>query len=196
MLRLEALPPSQVDEHTRALRIKLFLEQNATQCTAHGLQVLGDLLPWDKCVIFFRNNHFLTLMKLRIDPDVDALYKLITLVTDSSFVHGNSFNQSCYWETVTVDGDSQFLDCYFRPAGSGPLPALPPRPIQEQPHQLAQDQESQKSPGVFDEFVKDFKDVFGLNSGPSSTATSSAVQSSEPTPQTSRKRKSKDCIIQ
>jgi len=89
---------------------KNFIESNATQLSYHGLTSIPEILSVGEPVAFFRNNHFLTLIKT---PDNN----MYTLVTDQGFVN----EKKIVWESLsTVDGDSYFVDGLFNkyPKGS------------------------------------------------------------------------------
>jgi ubiquitin carboxyl-terminal hydrolase MINDY-1/2 len=80
-----------------------FLQASASQLTYHGLQLLHESMDVDVPCVFFRNNHFSTIVK-RSDG------KLYTLVTDQGFAQ----ESQVVWETLdTVDGDSEFVDSDF-----------------------------------------------------------------------------------
>ncbi|KAG4093961.1 DUF544-domain-containing protein [Neocallimastix lanati (nom. inval.)] len=82
---------------------KNFIESSATQLTLHGLASIPYVLSVGEPTAFFRNNHFLTLIK----TSDNTLY---TLVTDQGFVN----ERKIVWESLTrVDGDSYFVDGLF-----------------------------------------------------------------------------------
>jgi len=94
----------------KAMICKNFIESNATQLSYHGLTSIPEILSVGEPVAFFRNNHFLTLIKT---PDNN----MYTLVTDQGFVN----EKKIVWESLsTVDGDSYFVDGLFNkyPKGS------------------------------------------------------------------------------
>jgi hypothetical protein len=78
-----------------------FLQQTSSQVTAYGLSLLFDTLPPMKPAVFFRNNHFSTIIK--------SHDKLWTLVTDEGFLELTEI----VWESVTMFGNSEFVDSYF-----------------------------------------------------------------------------------
>jgi hypothetical protein len=83
---------------------KNFIETNATQLTYHGLASIPDVLEVGEPTAFFRNNHFLTLIKTEDN-------NMYTLVTDQGFVN----EKKIVWETLsTIDGDSYFVDGLFK----------------------------------------------------------------------------------
>jgi len=83
---------------------KNFIESNASQLTYHGLTSIPEVLNVDEPTAFFRNNHFLTLIKTKDN-------NMYTLVTDQGFVN----EKRIVWESLsTIDGDSIFVDGLFR----------------------------------------------------------------------------------
>ncbi|KAI7883548.1 DUF544-domain-containing protein [Lichtheimia hyalospora FSU 10163] len=82
-----------------------FLDDTATQLTYYGLQQLADTVTPNKPFVFFRNNHFSTLLK---HPDSSGLFML---VTDSGLVS----QKSVVWESLgDIDqGSSEFFDGSF-----------------------------------------------------------------------------------
>ncbi|KAJ3024999.1 UNVERIFIED_CONTAM: Ubiquitin carboxyl-terminal hydrolase MINDY-1 [Siphonaria sp. JEL0065] len=77
-----------------------FLSITSTQLTSIGLTELGLKLPMGSLSVLFRNNHFSTLLHHQLG--------LFTLVTDEGFL-----TKKCVWESLTVDGDSVFVDAAF-----------------------------------------------------------------------------------
>uniref|UniRef100_A0A1J3GG80 F-box/kelch-repeat protein n=1 Tax=Noccaea caerulescens TaxID=107243 RepID=A0A1J3GG80_NOCCA len=88
--------------------IKNFLYNNASQLTSTGLVLLEAKLKEGEICVFFRNNHFYTLLK-----HDNALYNL---VTDA----GYEKEVDVVWETLQVDGDSVFMTGDFKAS----LPAI------------------------------------------------------------------------
>jgi len=83
---------------------KNFIESNASQLTYHGLTSIPDVLRVGEPTAFFRNNHFLTLIKAEDN-------NMYTLVTDQGFVN----EKKIVWESLsTIDGDSIFVDGLFK----------------------------------------------------------------------------------
>ncbi|GAB4817828.1 hypothetical protein N2152v2_004874 [Parachlorella kessleri] len=95
-----------------ALLIQQFLEGNPSQLTWHGLHALHEGLRENQLAVFFRNNHFNTVLKQQ-----GGLY---ILVTDQ----GYQYESDVVWEHLaTVDGDTQFVDSEFRPFQAHAAPA-------------------------------------------------------------------------
>ncbi|ORX55413.1 DUF544-domain-containing protein [Piromyces finnis] len=83
---------------------KNFIESNASQLTYHGLTSIPEVLEIGEPTAFFRNNHFLTLIKTEDN-------NMYTLVTDQGFVN----EKKIVWESLsTIDGDSIFVDGLFK----------------------------------------------------------------------------------
>eukprot|EP01102_Stenamoeba_stenopodia_P015187 TRINITY_DN5153_c0_g1_i1.p1 TRINITY_DN5153_c0_g1~~TRINITY_DN5153_c0_g1_i1.p1 ORF type:complete len:338 (-),score=78.12 TRINITY_DN5153_c0_g1_i1:40-1053(-) len=79
-----------------------FLQQTASQLTYHGLVSLRNTLKEGELCVFFRNNHFSTLLKNKGE--------LYLLVTDLGYLH----EPHLVWEKLTrIDGDSIFVDNDF-----------------------------------------------------------------------------------
>ncbi|XP_056463327.1 ubiquitin carboxyl-terminal hydrolase MINDY-2 isoform X1 [Gadus chalcogrammus] len=80
-----------------------FLSSTATQLTYHGLcELTAAVQEWELCV-FFRNNHFSTMIKHK--------GQLYHLVTDQGFLT----EEKVVWESLhNVDGDGNFCDSEFR----------------------------------------------------------------------------------
>ena len=79
-----------------------FLSDSANQLTFHGLIELHRVVQEDELCVFFRNNHFSTILGNK--------GKMYLLVTDCGFLNESRF----VWEALdSVDGDSQFFDASF-----------------------------------------------------------------------------------
>ncbi|KAM6106616.1 LOW QUALITY PROTEIN: ubiquitin carboxyl-terminal hydrolase MINDY-1 [Pterocles gutturalis] len=96
-----------------------FLEATASQLTYHGLCELTAAVREGELSVFFRNNHFSTMIKHK--------GHLYLLVTDQGFLQ----EESVVWESLhTVDGDSCFCDTDFHlshaPGTGGAAAAAPP----------------------------------------------------------------------
>ncbi|NXW54366.1 MINY1 hydrolase, partial [Eurystomus gularis] len=79
-----------------------FLESTASQLTYHGLCELTATVREGELSVFFRNNHFSTMIKHK--------GHLYLLVTDQGFLQ----EERVVWESLhTVDGDSCFCDTHF-----------------------------------------------------------------------------------
>ena len=90
------------DKSTTATSASEFLTESANQLTFHGLIELHRVVQEDELCVFFRNNHFSTIIR-RAD-------KLYILVTDYGFLQERRF----VWEALdSVDGDTQFFDDNF-----------------------------------------------------------------------------------
>ncbi|KAM9494706.1 ubiquitin carboxyl-terminal hydrolase MINDY-1 isoform 2-T4 [Clarias gariepinus] len=91
---------SQVSE---GLIAEQFLESTATQLSYHGLCELNTTAKEGELCVFFRNNHFSTMIKHK-----DNLY---LLVTDQGFLQEDTM----VWESLhNVEGDGNFCDSEFR----------------------------------------------------------------------------------
>uniref|UniRef100_A0A3Q3QQS6 Ubiquitin carboxyl-terminal hydrolase n=1 Tax=Monopterus albus TaxID=43700 RepID=A0A3Q3QQS6_MONAL len=119
---------SQVSE---GLVAEQFLESTATQLSYHGLCELNTTAKEGEISVFFRNNHFSTMIKHK--------GHLYLLVTDQGFLQ----EEGLVWESLhNVEGDGNFCDSDFRlchpPQRAPPASTLPPT-IQEQQRQIDQD---------------------------------------------------------
>ncbi|KAM6943284.1 ubiquitin carboxyl-terminal hydrolase MINDY-2 [Xenentodon cancila] len=80
-----------------------FLSSTATQLTYHGLCELTSTVQEGELCVFFRNNHFSTMIKYK--------GQLYLLVTDQGFLT----EEKVVWESLhNVDGDGNFCDSDFR----------------------------------------------------------------------------------
>ncbi|XP_037551846.1 ubiquitin carboxyl-terminal hydrolase MINDY-2 [Nematolebias whitei] len=80
-----------------------FLNSTATQLTYHGLCELTSTVQEGELCVFFRNNHFSTMIKYK--------GQLYLLVTDLGFLT----EEKVIWESLhNVDGDGNFCDSEFR----------------------------------------------------------------------------------
>ncbi|XP_053560830.1 ubiquitin carboxyl-terminal hydrolase MINDY-1 [Bombina bombina] len=87
---------------TEGLIAEQFLESSAAQLTYHGLCELMTAVKEDELSVFFRNNHFSTLIKHK--------GHLYLLVTDQGFLQ----EEKVIWESLhNVEGDSCFCDSDF-----------------------------------------------------------------------------------
>nr|XP_008168546.1 ubiquitin carboxyl-terminal hydrolase MINDY-1 [Chrysemys picta bellii]XP_042699262.1 ubiquitin carboxyl-terminal hydrolase MINDY-1 [Chrysemys picta bellii] len=87
---------------TEGLIAEQFLESTATQLTYHGLCELTAAVKEGELSVFFRNNHFSTMIKHQ--------GHLYLLVTDQGFLQ----EEKVTWESLhNVDGDSCFCDAEF-----------------------------------------------------------------------------------
>ncbi|KAL4629513.1 protein FAM63A [Arapaima gigas] len=108
-----------------------FLESTATQLSYHGLCELNTIAKEGELSVFFRNNHFSTMIKHK--------GHLYLLVTDQGFLQ----EEGLVWESLhNVEGDGNFCDSDFRlchpPQRAAPLASPTPTP-QEQQRQIDQD---------------------------------------------------------
>ncbi|XP_035848843.1 ubiquitin carboxyl-terminal hydrolase MINDY-1 [Sander lucioperca] len=108
-----------------------FLESTATQLSYHGLCELNTMAKEGEISVFFRNNHFSTMIKHK--------GHLYLLVTDQGFLQEDGL----VWESLhNVEGDGNFCDSDFRlchPPQRAPPPASLPPSAQEQQRQIDQD---------------------------------------------------------
>ncbi|KAG7274270.1 hypothetical protein CRUP_037197 [Coryphaenoides rupestris] len=89
-----------------------FLSTTATQLTYHGLCELTSTVQEGELCVFFRNNHFSTMIKYKVRR-VGSIprAKLYHLVTDQGFLT----EEKVVWESLhNVDGDGNFCDSEFR----------------------------------------------------------------------------------
>ncbi|XP_068188608.1 ubiquitin carboxyl-terminal hydrolase MINDY-1 isoform X2 [Antennarius striatus] len=108
-----------------------FLESTATQLSYHGLCELNTTAKEGEISVFFRNNHFSTMIKHK--------GHLYLLVTDQGFLQ----EEGLIWESLhNVEGDGNFCDSDFRlchPPQRAPPTSAPPPSSQEQQRQIDQD---------------------------------------------------------
>ena len=85
-----------------------FLDESASQLTYHGICELNAGMKEGELAVFFRNNHFSTMVK-----EGGVLY---LLVTDQGFLHQGDV----VWESLdSVQGDTVFVDQQFNTVTSG-----------------------------------------------------------------------------
>jgi len=95
-------PPTEQDFKEGNI-ITQFLHQNGSQLTSYGLSVLQKNVAEGELCVFFRNNHFSTLIKYQ-----DALYILVTDI-------GYERERNIVWDSLaTVDGSSVFCTSDFK----------------------------------------------------------------------------------
>lgn len=88
----------------RADLINKFMNENPSQLTLRGLRMIESELNEMEVAVFFRNNHFSTIIKL--------LGKVYSLCTDVAFVDVDSV----VWECLeNIDGNNVFCNSYFLP---------------------------------------------------------------------------------
>ena len=85
-----------------------FLDESASQLTYHGICELNAGMKEGELAVFFRNNHFSTIVKMG-----GVLY---LLVTDQGYLH----ERNVVWERLdSVQGDTVFVDQQFNTVTSG-----------------------------------------------------------------------------
>ncbi|CAH8596942.1 unnamed protein product [Schistosoma rodhaini] len=101
LLRLES---SDNDEDLkRSILVEWFLNESGSQLSFHGLSQLVTTLHDEELAVFFRNNHFNTILKHK-----DSIF---VLVTDMGLLN----EPNIVWELLNdLDGDTQFVDCSFQ----------------------------------------------------------------------------------
>ncbi|KAM4724911.1 ubiquitin carboxyl-terminal hydrolase MINDY-1 [Anableps anableps] len=108
-----------------------FLESTATQLSYHGLCELNTTAKEGEISVFFRNNHFSTMIKHK--------GHLYLLVTDQGFLQ----EEGVVWESLhNVEGDGNFCNSDFRlchPPERSPAASHLPPSSQEQQRQIDQD---------------------------------------------------------
>ncbi|KAL0962301.1 hypothetical protein UPYG_G00338300 [Umbra pygmaea] len=109
-----------------------FLESTATQLSYHGLCELNSTAKEGELSVFFRNNHFSTMIKHK--------GHLYLLVTDQGFLQ----EEGLVWESLhNVEGDGNFCDSDFRlchpPQRSAPVTQPDELTPQQQQRQIDQD---------------------------------------------------------
>lgn len=108
-----------------------FLESTATQLSYHGLCELNTTATEGEISVFFRNNHFSTMIKHK--------GHLYLLVTDQGFLQ----EEGLVWESLhNVEGDGNFCDSEFRLCHP-PQRALPPLFQPDTPQPTPQQQQRQ-----------------------------------------------------
>ncbi|XP_016099116.1 protein FAM63A-like [Sinocyclocheilus grahami] len=118
---------SQVSE---GLIAEQFLESTATQLSYHGLCELNTTAKEGELSVFFRNNHFSTMIKHK--------GHLYLLVTDQGFLQ----EESVVWESLhNVEGDGNFCDSDFRLCHPSQKPTGASQPSAQQQQQMQIDQD-------------------------------------------------------
>jgi len=83
--------------------IQSFLNETSHQLTYYGLHILHSHIKNDTVCVFFRNNHFSTLLKHN-----EVLYLLVTDL-------GYADVEDVIWERLeNIDGDTDYVDCFFQ----------------------------------------------------------------------------------
>ncbi|XP_060112406.1 ubiquitin carboxyl-terminal hydrolase MINDY-1-like [Heteronotia binoei] len=115
---------------TEGLIAEQFLESTASQLTYHGLCELTSTVKEGELSVFFRNNHFSTMIKHKSH--------LYLLVTDQGFLH----EEQVVWESLhNVDGDSCFCDAEFHLSHALEKEAAGGSPREQQANQRQVDQD-------------------------------------------------------
>ncbi|XP_042297075.1 ubiquitin carboxyl-terminal hydrolase MINDY-1 [Sceloporus undulatus] len=115
---------------TEGLIAEQFLESTASQLTYHGLCELTSTVKEGELSVFFRNNHFSTMIK-----NQSHLY---LLVTDQGFLH----EEQVAWESLhNVDGDGCFCDAQFHLSHALGKEAAGGSPPEQHPNQRQVDQD-------------------------------------------------------
>ncbi|XP_019848833.1 PREDICTED: ubiquitin carboxyl-terminal hydrolase MINDY-2-like isoform X2 [Amphimedon queenslandica] len=92
-----------------AIVITDFLESTASQLTYHGLCELNRVVSEGELCVFFRNNHFNTMLKRNNE--------LLLLVTDFGFLN----ELGHVWHVLSdIDDSGSFLDSNFKPSSNLP----------------------------------------------------------------------------
>ncbi|KAJ8559200.1 hypothetical protein ON010_g8248 [Phytophthora cinnamomi] len=94
-----------------------FFNTTASQLTYYGLVKLHEGLRERQLCVFFRNNHFSTLFKVRTTRKhrVTKPISNAVAVTDAGYLD----EPSVVWELLNeIDGDTEYLDAHFRPVTS------------------------------------------------------------------------------
>mmetsp|Transcript_29144 Transcript_29144/g.43229 ORF Transcript_29144/g.43229 Transcript_29144/m.43229 type:complete len:626 (+) Transcript_29144:205-2082(+) len=114
------------DKSRRGHIIKSFLDETAHQLTYYGLEKLREYIGEKQLCVFFRNNHFSTIVKNE--------GKLFLLVTDLGYANVTEV----VWENLDViNGDTDYVDCFFQKT-KALSDASPIVPVLNPEHVLAQ----------------------------------------------------------
>ena len=114
-----------------------FLDESASQLTYHGICELNAVIKEGELAVFFRNNHFSTIVKMG-----GVLY---LLVTDQGYLHQGDV----VWESLdSVQGDTVFVDQQFNIVTSGGEAAWAGAGGQDRDHQLAVSLQKQDAEAV------------------------------------------------
>jgi MINDY deubiquitinase len=110
---LQAKYQQLTDLQTQGHLIDEFINTTSHQLTQYGLQVLYDQLHEGELCVFFRNNHFNTL--------INQGGTLYLLVTDLGYKNAPEI----VWEKLDViNGDTEYVNAHFMAPGSNPPPAV------------------------------------------------------------------------
>uniref|UniRef100_A0A3Q2PP02 Ubiquitin carboxyl-terminal hydrolase n=1 Tax=Fundulus heteroclitus TaxID=8078 RepID=A0A3Q2PP02_FUNHE len=177
-----------------------FLESTATQLSYHGLCELNTTAKEGEISVFFRNNHFSTMIKHK--------GHLYLLVTDQGFLQ----EEGMVWESLhNVEGDGNFCDSSFRlchPPERSPAASLLAPGSQEQQRQIDQDylvavslqqQQQEGAPGPLSDLElarqlqeEEYQQQQQQQAGPAQTPRQVRAQGSQ---QPRRREKDSDCAI-
>ena len=114
-----------------------FLDESASQLTYHGICELNAVIKEGELAVFFRNNHFSTIVKMG-----GVLY---LLVTDQGYLHQGDV----VWESLdSVQGDTVFVDQQFNTVTSGGEAAEAGAGGQDRHHELAVSLQKQDAEAV------------------------------------------------
>ncbi|XP_061764519.1 ubiquitin carboxyl-terminal hydrolase MINDY-1 [Nerophis ophidion] len=183
---------SQVSE---GLAAEHFLETTATQLSYHGLCELNAVAKEGEMCVFFRNNHFSTMIKHK--------GHLYLLVTDQGFLR----EETLVWESLhNVEGDGNFCDSHFRlchpPQRGSPPAKLPPCDQQRQIDQdylvaVSLQQEGGASGPLSDlELARQLQQEEYQQQGPQQAAPQVSGQAaSQPGGARRREKDSSDCVL-
>jgi hypothetical protein len=91
-------------DHPRSLQIRNFFDNSASQLTPTGLNAIRDYLQPEQLAVFFRNNHFSTIIKHGKD--------IYLLATDVAFVETDQVVWECLNE---ISGNNYYCNSAFQP---------------------------------------------------------------------------------
>lgn len=127
------LTPQEKKDSENGTQGELFIQQSASQLTFEGLIQLHKTLKDNELCVFFRNNHFSTMLKRERESGGKNKKKesdLFLLVTDEGYAN----KPNVVWEKLSeVGGDTVFVDSHFLPSPlSSPFfPDSPSPPFDE-----------------------------------------------------------------
>lgn len=122
---------------SKSILTQQFLEESASQLTYHGICELNSVMKDGQLAVFFRNNHFSTMVK-----EGGSLY---LLVTDLGFLD----QEDVVWETLdSVQGDTVFVDKQFKVVDSRGAEAGVASVGGPSDHELAMSLQRQDAAGV------------------------------------------------
>ncbi|XP_065607608.1 ubiquitin carboxyl-terminal hydrolase MINDY-1 isoform X2 [Cyrtonyx montezumae] len=175
---------------TEGLIAEQFLESTASQLTYHGLCELTAAVKEEELSVFFRNNHFSTMIKHK--------GHLYLLVTDQGFLQ----EERVVWESLhNVDGDSCFCDTQFHLSHAlGKEAAAPEQSQLDQDYMMAlslQQQQGQDPSALSDlELARQLQQEEYQQRPPPAPPQGRAQQSGRPTPERRQRHKqNSDCTL-